>query len=245
MIDPRPTQRVQPGKRSRWSIAASAAIVAFGLAAVGIVAVGGPALDNSSPTPHVRAPGAADATQQEIEELFGPPPNTAESHGSIEVAIQPRATSDTDATPILFAALDGSPLQIPSGRPTVVYFMSTTGCVSCEVGAGELQEVYAQDLGVDVIALEMIPGTPADWMTGYQQYLGLDYPVVEDPDGAVGIRYDIAALSMAIVIDATGHQTADLFDPADRSALERALATVGVVPKPASASDTQPPKLLP
>lgn len=51
---------------------------------------------------------------------------------------------------------------------------------------------------------------------------------------------------MAIVLDASGRMVAGPFDPADRSALDAALATIDVQRSPrAETTDSQPVKLLP
>lgn len=62
----------------------------------------------------------------------------------------------------------------------------------------------------------------------------------------VGVRFDVTVLSMAIMLDASGQMVAGPFDPADRTALDAAIATIEVRRSPqAETADSQPVKLLP
>ena len=115
---------------------------------------------------------------------------------------------------------DGTEVRFPTGQPAILYFMSTLGCVECEPGAIALQDV---DAAIDVVALEVIPDTPADWLDNYRRALRLDYPVVQDPDGIVAGRYGVTDLSVAIAVDGEGIAVTDTFDPTDPDQLAAAL----------------------
>lgn len=221
--------------RARGLVPMAITVGLLSLAATGAIAVRNSGADGAAPAP-------ANVIQTETD-LDASSTNVELATTGAELTGELASTSEA---PIELTSLDGSRLQIPSGEPTVVYFMSTTGCVACEIGAFELQDLYVEGHQVDVIALEVIPDVPLEWMADYKRQLRLDYPVVADPDGAVSIRYDVADLSIAIVLDPSGRKVAGPFDPADRAALDAALATIEVQRDPqAETADSQPVKLLP
>ncbi len=132
---------------------------------------------------------------------------------------------DSAVAPVMLADANGASYRVPSGKPEVLYFMTTTGCVACEAGAVRLSEALAtHDVGV--VALEVVPDTPSEWLTDYQAALGLVFPVVQDPDGELTRRYGIVDLGVAVVIDAGGLVVAGPFDPADPAQLAEAWTQV-------------------
>lgn len=76
------------------------------------------------------------------------------------------AASAARVAALMMRTTDGNDIAIPTaGRPTIVYFMAATGCVSCLQGAVNLAQIYREYASRDlqVIAIDIdTDDTPAD-----------------------------------------------------------------------------------
>ncbi len=111
-------------------------------------------------------------------------------------------------------ALDGRPIQIPSGRPTVLYFFAA-GCRQCLSGARTLAQARKQTgPAATFLAVDLDPTEPPAVIRQFAAVAGdPDLPAASDRDANLGRRYRIAALGTLIVIDPAGTVTHRAVDP--------------------------------
>ncbi|MFO7594701.1 MAG: protein disulfide oxidoreductase [Pseudomonadota bacterium] len=85
------------------------------------------------------------------------------------------------------------------GRPAVVHFWATW-CPVCELEQGTIAAL-ADDY--PFISVAMQSGKP-DEVIAYLKDQGVDYPVVNDPNGVLAKRYGVSAVPATFVLDPNG-----------------------------------------
>lgn len=85
------------------------------------------------------------------------------------------------------------------GRPAMIHFWATW-CPICNVEQGSIDAI-ADDY--PFISVAMQSGT-GDEVLGYMKEKGVDYPVVNDPQGALARRYGVSGVPASFILDADG-----------------------------------------
>ncbi len=122
------------------------------------------------------------------------------------------------------ATTSGVSFSVPAGRPTVLFFMTTEGCASCVEEAGALNAVAGRwgDRAA-ILAIEMVPGTPTEYVDTFAEFMGgLRYPVAVD-DGQLVRRFGARTLDTTVVLDGAGREVFRDQVPTDEATLEDAL----------------------
>ena len=89
-----------------------------------------------------------------------------------------------------------------SGKPTVVVFWASW-CGPCRKETPEVAALHA-DYGDRVHVVGVNAGEQATKAKTASTQLGMTWPVVLDPDGAVQRRYQVSAIPLVVVLDAQG-----------------------------------------
>ncbi len=144
---------------------------------------------------------------------------------------QPVAMGNRDTSP---SAPSGKPPAIPTAdvdaltlasKPTVLFFMTSEGCGACLEEAAALNRL-APTWGdaVDVVGVEMVPGTPDSYLQAFSAAVGdLSFPLAVD-DGQLVDRFDVQALDTTVVLDRHGREVFRDTVPSDETTLRQAVA---------------------
>lgn len=120
--------------------------------------------------------------------------------------------------PAQVTGIDGQQIALPAtGEPTAVFFFSV-GCGECVGGVRFLGEAAtaAEQAGdqASFLAVDMDPGESAEIIEGFMEYVDAEHvPAAIDTDAALSQRFQVAALSTLIVVDANGEVTFRATDP--------------------------------
>lgn len=111
-----------------------------------------------------------------------------------------------EAAPAVSAkALDGREIRLPSGKPTAVFFFAAW-CGTCLPEAralGQLQRDHGGD--ISIVAVDLDPGDTPEAIKQFLTSAGDPvYPVVHDVDGSLGRAFEVTALDVTVITDATG-----------------------------------------
>jgi thiol-disulfide isomerase/thioredoxin len=144
---------------------------------------------------------------------------------------QPVATGNRDTSP---SAPSGKPSAISTAdvdtlalasKPTVLFFMTSEGCGACMEEAAALNRL-APTWGnaVDVVGVEMVPGTPDSYLQAFSAAVGgLSFPLAVD-DGRLVDRFDVQAVDTTVVLDRHGREVFRDAVPSDETTLRQAVA---------------------
>ncbi len=104
--------------------------------------------------------------------------------------------------PLAGTTLDGRAFDLRrySGRPVLVHFWASW----CRICALEQDGINAIARDWPVITVAMQSGSAADVRRHLQQ-AGLDFPVLNDPDGRIARRFGVVAVPASFVVDARNH----------------------------------------
>jgi AhpC/TSA family len=120
------------------------------------------------------------------------------------------STGAASARPATVAvrALDGRRVQVPSQRPTVLYFFSA-GCGECVNGARAVAQARKQaGAAATFLAVDLDPTETPAIIGEFAAAAGdPDLPTASDRDAALSRRYQVTALSTLVVIDPAGTVT--------------------------------------
>ncbi|MGE0081599.1 MAG: protein disulfide oxidoreductase [Thiohalomonadaceae bacterium] len=105
------------------------------------------------------------------------------------------------ALPLAGAGLHGEPLDLAHwrGRPVVVHFWATW----CPVCSLEDETIAAVAADHPVLTVAMQSGG-AHEVAAHMRENGLEFPVLNDPDGALAARYGVRAVPTTFIIDGAG-----------------------------------------
>jgi thiol-disulfide isomerase/thioredoxin len=122
----------------------------------------------------------------------------------------------------------GSTVAVPD-KPTLLFFMTSEGCGDCLEEAAVLDELTQRWQGqVAVVGVEMVPGTPREYLDAFSDVLsGLSFPLAVD-DGALVQRFDVQTLDTTIVLDRKGREVYRDVVPSTEAELLAAVARAGV-----------------
>ena len=125
-------------------------------------------------------------------------------------AAEPPASSAAAPTLESLAVLDldGNPVSLRPyrGRVVVLDFWATW-CAPCR-GAFRFFDALQKREGDRAIVLGLTLEENADTIRGYLDSVEADFPIVRDPSGGAGERFDVAAMPTTIVFDRQGRVAA-------------------------------------
>lgn len=125
--------------------------------------------------------------------------------------------------------LDGQAVNLPSGEPTAVFFFAAW-CGTCVPEAATLARLE-RELGdqVTVVAVDVDPSDDARAIADFLAAAGHpDYPVIHDTTGALAKAFNVKALDVTVIADATGTVVYRDAAPTSEQQLRAALAQAGV-----------------
>jgi len=98
-------------------------------------------------------------------------------------------------------AISGKPLALESlqGQPAVVHFWATW-CPVCNLEQGMIDSL-ARDYPVITVAMQ---SGEAKAVADYLREKGVDYPVLNDPQGSIARRYGVRGVPASFIIDGNG-----------------------------------------
>ncbi|MBE0510089.1 MAG: protein disulfide oxidoreductase, partial [Gammaproteobacteria bacterium] len=105
------------------------------------------------------------------------------------------------APAIVAQTLDGQSFTLSAleGQAAVVHFWAVW-CPVCELEQGMIDRLAS---AYPVITVAMQSGSEAE-VAAYLREQGVDYPVINDPDGALAALYGVRAVPASFVLDAQG-----------------------------------------
>ncbi len=139
-----------------------------------------------------------------------------------------------DLAPQLTArAIDGRQVQLPSGRPTAVFFFAGW-CGSCVPEAAALGQLQREQAGrqagrqVDIVAVDLDRTDTAQTIVEFLQAAGNPrYPVVHDRTDAIRAAFDVTSLDVTVITDGAGRIVYRDAVPSTPAQLRNALARAG------------------
>lgn len=132
-------------------------------------------------------------------------------------ADEDRPSADA-GSPATVTSIDGQQISLPAaGKPTAVFFFSV-GCGECVGGVRSLgaAAASADEKGTDAgfLAVDMDPRESKETIEGFMAYVDAkQVPAAIDEGATLSQRFDVAALSTLIVVDADGKVTFRATDP--------------------------------
>jgi peroxiredoxin len=128
------------------------------------------------------------------------------------------------------AAVDGTVVSSPSGKPEVLLFLTSQGCSSCQAQAETLDQLARRAGGqATLLGIEMDPSVRTRDLIKFGNDLGgLHYPLASDSDGSLQRRFGANALGTVVILDAAGHGVYRAVDPTLED-MWSGLQRVGVV----------------
>jgi hypothetical protein len=157
------------------------------------------------PAPHAVAAASDRAAQ---EKTTAPVPGPAASSSAVPATTAFRLTT-----------LEGSSIQVPDGRPVVLYFMSAQ-CASCAQGEQQLSAVVRlMPPGVQIVSLDVTPSyDPASAVLAMARNVGATWPQAY---ATVPIMeaYNVTQLDQLAVVNGAGRIVYDGPLPSNASLL--------------------------
>jgi thiol-disulfide isomerase/thioredoxin len=114
---------------------------------------------------------------------------------------QQRSMAEGPAPELRAALLAGPVFDLAAGRerPVLVYFWASW-CPVCRLEQGSVSALVRDH---HVVTVAMQSGGPAE-VAGYLRTHGLDWPVINDPDGALAARWGVRATPAFFIVDRAG-----------------------------------------
>ena len=134
-------------------------------------------------------------------------------------------------SPATVTSVDGQQISLPAnGKPTAVFFFSV-GCGECVNGVRSLGEAAttAENAGTvaSFLAVDMDPGESKALIGDFMESVDAEHvPAAIDDGAALSRRFEVAALSTLIVVDADGTVTFRATAP-DAATITAELAKAG------------------
>ena len=134
-----------------------------------------------------------------------------------------------DSPRLTVRTVAGSDLQIPAGKPTLLYFMAGW-CASCLPESQALDRIerrYGDRL--IVLAVDADPSDPLATLQSFRHQVGDPrYSFAQDPSAQISRAFGVAALDTTVVIDAQGKVVYRSGVPIGDAAIQAAIAKAGV-----------------
>lgn len=124
------------------------------------------------------------------------------------------------------ATLSGQQVNVPGGKPSVVYFF-TVNCGTCGPDAQALAQLQQTTPGVNFAVVDLDPNETAEDIRGFldtNQASNLPYTI--DTDGRLLSGYQIRQLAVAVVLDAPGTEVFRGYKPTTAQ-IQTALTEAG------------------
>ncbi len=123
--------------------------------------------------------------------------------------------------------LDGETVSLSDyrGRPVVLNFWATW-CVPCREEMPLLQETYEAHQAEGLVILGVNVRENPEAVRRFLGEVGVDFPVVLDPDVAVVNRYLVTSLPMTFFIDREGQLRTLVVGGMNKTILDERLATI-------------------
>lgn len=98
--------------------------------------------------------------------------------------------------------IDGRSIDVRSlqGRPALVYFWATW-CPVCTAQQSAIDNILGD---IPSITVAMRSGGSTE-IRGHQAKSGLNWPVIDDADGAISASWGVSGVPAAFILDADGH----------------------------------------
>lgn len=122
----------------------------------------------------------------------------------------------------------GTSLDLPTGAPTVMFFMAGW-CGTCLPEAAALEQIH-QEYGdqVTILGVDADPSDPLDSLRAFIDTAGASYGYVRDGDGTLTRALQVQALDTTIITDSEGTIVYRDAIPTDEATLRLALAEAGL-----------------
>lgn len=122
--------------------------------------------------------------------------------------------------------LTGSSLTLPTGKPTVIYFF-TASCGDCSTGVKNVAAGLAKAApGAMAVAVDLDPGEPTGVLNQFMSSVGNPPMTVVRDDGTLLKQFNVDALGMTVVLNASGREVYRGVDPS-AAQTATALAAAG------------------
>jgi cytochrome oxidase Cu insertion factor (SCO1/SenC/PrrC family) len=123
-------------------------------------------------------------------------------------------------------ALDGSPLTLPTGKPTVIYFF-TASCGPCAAGVKNVASGLAKAApGAQAVTVDLDPSEPTEVLNQFIASVGNPPVTLVRDDGTLLKHFNVDSLGTTVVLNSSGKEIYRGVDPsADETA--KALAAAG------------------
>lgn len=222
--------------RNPWVIGAGIALAILALIAISRRGGAPPATAAARPCPPTKT---STRRTSRTDENHPPPPRRA-----LDRRRTRRRIADPDAcgnsadpatagsgSPATVTSVDGQQISLPAnGKPTAVFFFSV-GCGECVNGVRSLGEAAttAENAGTvaSFLAVDMDPGESKALIGDFMESVDAEHvPAAIDDGAALSRRFEVAALSTLIVVDADGTVTFRATDP-DAATITAELAKAG------------------
>lgn len=135
---------------------------------------------------------------------------------SVRAGSSPAASPPPGSTAsFVVATTTGAGFAVPTGKPTILLFMTTQGCTDCATQAQALDQVAQTSSGsIAVLGLEVDPSVRRSDLDSFSRMLGgLHYPLAIDRRGILQQRFQAEALSTVVILNAAGHLVWRSVDP--------------------------------
>lgn len=155
-------------------------------------------------------------------------PTTGEAT-AVDVAFgeAPPPVAGADAFAFQAPTVDGSTFDLAAerGAPVWLSFVATW-CSSCRAEAPDIQDAWSASDG-SVTMASVYLGEDLATVGAYAKRLGMDYPQVADPDGAISGEYRIMAVPSHVFITSDGTVHSTHVGVLTREEMDRILAELG------------------
>jgi thiol-disulfide isomerase/thioredoxin len=102
-------------------------------------------------------------------------------------------------------ALDARQVELPVGKPSVVFFFAgwCGSCIPEAAALGKLHREHGDD--VNIVAVSIDPGGTPETIEQFMQIAGSpEYPVLHDADDSIRAAYEVASLDVTVITGADG-----------------------------------------
>lgn len=122
--------------------------------------------------------------------------------------------------------LNGSPLTLPTGKPTVIYFF-TVSCGPCAAGVKNVASGLAKAApGAQAVIVDLDPSEPTEVLNQFIASVGNPPVTLVRDDGTLLKHFNVDSLGTTVVLNSSGKEVFRGVDPsADETA--KALAAAG------------------